>query len=228
MCPCRGARSGVRIGARYGSHVTSVTAAPIFGLGALYEMASMCCFVGRIEAAVGYSDAGQTLLGSGRDYELPFGGEGVLGGPYVLVGQPERQVEWCRAQLARGRDSHAQTQTQLVVALRAAGAFDEAMTAAEGLIEAAEATQNPFVLSIALLAYGLAVRDVDPVAARDALRRGMVLARDSGNRWSEAGLAAALSILEATHGDTLAALDYVSVAIRHYDGAAIPAISAPP
>ena len=36
-------------------------------LAALYEMASLCFFVGRIEAAVGYSDAGQTLLGSGRD-----------------------------------------------------------------------------------------------------------------------------------------------------------------
>ena len=188
-------------------------------LGALYEMASMCYFVGRIEAAVAYSDAGQTLLGSGRDYELPFGGEGVLGGPYVFVGQPERQVEWCRAQLARGRDTHAQTQTQLVVALRAAGAVDDAMTATEGLIDAAEATRNPYVLSLALFAYGFAFRDANPAVAREALRRGMVLARDSGNRWNEASLAVALSTLEAVYGDTLAALDYVFVAIRHFDDA---------
>ena len=186
-------------------------------LGALYEMASMCFCVGRIEAAVGYSDAGQTLLGSGRDYELPFGGEGVLGGAYLFVGQPERQVEWCRAQLARGRDTHAQTQTQLVVALTAAGAIGEAMTATAGLIDAAEATHNPYVLSLALMAYGYAFRDADPAAAREALRRGMVLAGDSGNRWNEASLAAGLSVLEAAHGDTLAALDYVSVAIRHFD-----------
>jgi predicted ATPase len=188
-------------------------------LGALYEMASMCSFVGRFDAAVGYSDAGQALLGSGRDYELPFGGEGVLGGPYVFIGQPERQVEWCRAQLARGRDTHAQTQTQLVVALTATGALDEAMTAAEGLIDAAEATHNPYVLSLALFAYGFAFRDADPAVARQALRRGMVLARDSGNRWNEASLAVALSVLEAVHGDTLAALDYVVVAIRHFDAA---------
>jgi hypothetical protein len=188
-------------------------------LGALYEMASMCIFVGRIEAAVGYSDAGQTLLGSGRDYELPFGGEGVLGGPYLFIGQPERQVEWCRAQLARGRDTHAQTQTQLVVALVAAGSLDDAMTATEGLIDAAEATRNPYVLSLALLAFGFAFRDADPAVAREALRRGMVLARDSGNRWNEASLAVALSVLEAVHGDPLAALDYVVVAIRHFDDA---------
>ncbi len=188
-------------------------------LGALYEMASMCYFVGRIEAAVGYSDAGQTLLGSGRDYELPFGGEGVLGGPYLFIAQPERQVEWCRAQLARGRDTHAQTQTQLVVALTAVGAVDEAMTATEGLIDAAEATRNPYVLSLALFAYGFAFRDADPAVAREALRRGMVLARDSGNRFNEASLAVALSTLEAAHGDTLVALDYVFVAIRHFDDA---------
>jgi predicted ATPase/class 3 adenylate cyclase len=188
-------------------------------LGALYEMASMCFFVGRIEAAVGYSDAGQTLLGSGRDYELPFGGEGVLGGAYLLIGQPERQVEWCRDQLARGRDTHALTQTQLVVALTAAGAVSEAMAATEGLIDAAEATRNPYVLSFALFAYGFAFRDADPAAAREALRRGMVLAGDSGNRWSEASLAVALSTLEAVHGDTLAALDYTGVAIRHFDDA---------
>jgi len=188
-------------------------------LAALYELASMCYYVGRIEAAVGYSDAGQTLLGSGRDYELPFGGEGVLGIPYLLIGQPERQVEWCRAQLARGRDTHAVTQTNLVVALTTAGAIDEAMTATEGLIEAAEATRNPYVLSLALCVYGLAFRDADPAAAREALRRGMVLARDSGNRWNEASLAAALSALEAVHGDPLAALDYAGVAIRHFDDA---------
>ena len=188
-------------------------------LGALYEMASICYFVGRIEAAVGYSDAGQTLLGSGRDYELPFGGEGVLGGPYLLIGQPERAVEWCRTQLARGRDTHAVTQTQLVVALTTAGAVSEAMAATEGLIDAAEATRNPYVLSFALFVYGFAFRDADPAAAREALRRGMVLARDSGNRLNEADLAAALSVLEVAHGDTLAALDYVRVAIRHFDDA---------
>ncbi len=182
-------------------------------------MASQCFFVGRIEAAVGYSDAGQTLLGSGRYYELPFGGEGVLGNSYLLIGQPERAVEWCRAQLARGRDTHAVTQTQLVVALMVAGAVSEAMTATEGLIDAAEATRNPFVLSSALFAYGFAFRDADPTAAREALRRGMALAGDSGNLWNEASLAAALSTLEATQGDTLAALDHASVAIRHFNDA---------
>ena len=91
-------------------------------------------------------------------------------------------VEWCRAQLARGRDTHTLTRAALGVALRIAGCGDDAMAAANGLIESAEATRNPFVLSFAILAYGFAFRDTDPDRARDALRRGLVIARDSGNR----------------------------------------------
>ena len=105
---------------------------------------------GRIEDAVGYSDAAQMVIGSGRD-EVPFGVEGWLGGAYSVIGQPERWVEWCRAQLARGRDTHALTRACLVIALTIAGSADEAMAAANGLIDAAEATRNPYVLSFALL-----------------------------------------------------------------------------
>ena len=56
------------------------------------------------------------------------------------------------------------------------------MAAANGLIDAAEATRNPYALSFALLAYGFAFRDADPDRALDALRRGLVIAQDSGNR----------------------------------------------
>jgi hypothetical protein len=183
-------------------------------LAALYEMASHCYFVGRIEAAVRYSDAGQTILCSGRDYALPFGGEGVLVGPYLAIGQPERVIEWCRAQLALGRNTLTQTQTMLVMALTTAGSVDEARIAAEGLIDAAEATRNPYVLSLALAAYGFAIRNTDPARARAALRRGMVIAHESGNSFTEATLAVALSTLEAAYGDTLDALDHISAAIR--------------
>ena len=58
-------------------------------LAALYVMASQCWMPGRIEAAVRYSDAGQMVIGSGRD-EVPFGIEGLLGAAYLVIGQPER------------------------------------------------------------------------------------------------------------------------------------------
>ncbi len=70
----------------------------------------------------------------------------------------------------------------LLIGLAATGSFDEAMAAANGLIDAAEATGNPCVLSFALHAYGWAVHDTDPVRSLVALRRGLVIAQDSGNR----------------------------------------------
>jgi hypothetical protein len=156
-------------------------------------------------------------MGTGGD-EVPFGVEGALGAAYVAIGQPERNVEWCRAQLARGRDTHTLTRATLVVELTIAGAGDEARAAANGLIDAAEATHNPFALAYALHADGYAFRDADPVRALEALRRGLVIAQDSGNRLVESHLAGVLSRLEAEHGDPLAALDHITLVIRNcYD-----------
>jgi hypothetical protein len=93
------------------------------------------------------------------------------------------------------------------------------MAAATGLIEAAEATRNPHALSFALLAYGAAFQDHDHDRARDALRRGLVIAQDSVNRGDESRLAGVLCHIEATHGDPLAAFEYLAVAVRNYHDA---------
>jgi predicted ATPase/class 3 adenylate cyclase len=183
-------------------------------LAFLYAMASQCFLAGRIEEAVRYGDAGQTVLGSGRG-EVPFGLEGMLRGPYLATGEPERSVQWCRAQLARGRDTHAFTRASLVFALMFAGHGDEARAAATGLIDAAEATRNPWALSFVLFTYGFAFSDADSVRALDAVRRGLVVAQDSGNRYTETLLAGTLARLEAEHGDTASAFDHLTLAIRN-------------
>ena len=48
-------------------------------LAFLYVMASLCWNPGRIEAAVGYADAAQLVIGSGRHDEVPFGLRGPAG-----------------------------------------------------------------------------------------------------------------------------------------------------
>jgi predicted ATPase/class 3 adenylate cyclase len=184
-------------------------------LAFLYVIASQCWLAGRIEAAVGYSDAGQMVIGSGR-HEVPFGIEGLLGNAYLGAGQPERTVEWCRALLARGRDTHTFARSSLVFALAIAGSGEEARAAATGLIDAAEAARNPHVLAFALSADGFAFRDADPHRAVEARRRGLAIAQDSGNRIIETTLAAGLSSFEAKYGDPTTAFDYVTVAIRNY------------
>jgi predicted ATPase len=195
-------------------------------LATLYVLAAQCWRPGRIEEAVGYADAGQTVIGSGG--QVPFGQEGVLGVVYLVIGQPERLAEWCRAQLARGHDTHTFTRAYLVFALAAAGAGEEARTATNGLVDAAEATHNPYVLSFALWTHGYAFRDADPVPALEALRRGLVIAQDSGNRLLESHLATALSQLEPEHGDPLAALDHITLATRNcYDSGNVGVIRSP-
>ena len=90
------------------------------------------------------------------------------------------------------------------------------MDATEGLLAAAEATRNPHVLANALLAFGFAFRDVDPVAALAALARALEIAQGSGNRFVESHIAVTLSELESRHGSPEAALDYLTLAIRNY------------
>ncbi len=181
-------------------------------------IASRCFTAGRIEAAVGYSEAGQIVLGRSRDAP-PYGIEAVLGLVYLVIGQPERLAESCRAQLARRRDTHVHDRAWLVAALALAGSGGEAMDSADGLIEAAEATGNPHLLALALSAYGVAFSDADPVGALNAGGRGLVIAQDSGNRTIASILANNLARLEAEHGDPVAALDHLTLAIRNYHNA---------
>ncbi|MCU1694536.1 MAG: Adenylate/guanylate cyclase protein [Mycobacterium sp.] len=184
-------------------------------LTALYVIASQCYMAGRIDSAIRYTEAAQRAISGGSGH-VPYGAEGFIGSAYVAVGQPERWIRWCRAQLARGRDTHSFTTTSLVIGLAVTGSADDAMEAANGLIDAAEATGNPMALSWALLAYGMAVHDADPVRSLAALRHGLVIAQDSGNRANQSHLAANLCQFEAEHGDPLAAFDYFTIAIGNY------------
>ena len=186
-------------------------------LTALYVMASLCHMAGRIEPAIRYTEAAERAISGGRDH-VPYGVEGIVGAAYVGIGQPERWVRASRAQLAGGPDTNPYTTACLVIAMSVTGFVDDAMAAANGLIDAAEATGNPFVLSWALMANSMAVHDADPVRSLVALRRGLAIAQDSGNRASRSLAAGTLCHYEAEHGDPLAAFDHFTVAIgNHHD-----------
>ncbi len=182
---------------------------------ALYVVASNCFVAGRIDPAIRYTDAAERATGDGSDH-VPHFTEAFVGSAYVGVGQPERWIWCCRAQLARGLDTHAYITANLVIALSITGSDDDAMAAANGLIDAAEATGNPFVISWAVSAYGLAVHNADPVGSLAALRRGLAIAQDSGIRFVESTGAYEVARLEAEHGDPLAAFDLFTVAIGNY------------
>lgn len=177
-------------------------------------VASLCIFSGRFEDAVRYSEIGQTVIAGASD-KVSYFGEGFLGSAYLFVGQPERYVELCRAWLARSGDTNTMAKGNLVTALHACGSTDEALVAGNGLIDAAEASGNPWVLAYTLAVWGVTSRDADPDRALDALRRSVLTAQDSGNRLFETQFLYWLARTEAGQGDRVAALEYLAVAIRN-------------
>jgi predicted ATPase/class 3 adenylate cyclase len=185
-------------------------------LAQLYVMASQCYTAGRIEDFIGYSDAAQAAIDSGRFDEVPYGFEAWVGGGYMTAGQPERCVELCRNTIARGPGPHLSARTCLVLGLTFVGSDEEAMAACDGLLAAADATHSPQVVCWALFAYGWAYRNADPAAAYDVHRQGLKVAQDSGNRWAESNIAVSLAGLAASQGDSVGVLDYLTLAIRHY------------
>ena len=190
-------------------------------LAQLYAMASIGpAWSDRLDEAVRFLDTVRALTKSGRFDAVPFEVEAYLGGAYISKGEPKRWVELCRNIIARAEGTHTFTRACLAMALARAGARDEAMAASVDLLGAADVTDNPHVRSAALLAYGVAYRDDDPASAYEALRRGLTIARDSGNRHMESSLAVSLSRVAATHGSPAEAFDFITRAIRHYHDSA--------
>ncbi|MDT5338984.1 MAG: hypothetical protein QOD90_4489 [Mycobacterium sp.] len=190
-------------------------------LAFLYVIASQCYTSGRVEEAVRYSDAGIPLVESARG-EVPFGIEGLLSITYLYAGQPKRAVDWCRSRVQSGRDTHAMSRVNLIVSLTAAQSYDDAIAATAGVIKAAEATGNPWALSYALIAFGVAHLHADPVGALEAGRRGMQVAEGSGNRLTRTYLAMLVARIEVLYGDSRRALHYIDIAIHNYHDSGNP------
>jgi predicted ATPase/class 3 adenylate cyclase len=187
-------------------------------LAQLYGIAVLCFTSGRIDEAIGYAAAGQEAVISGRFDEIRRESEASLGGPYAAVGAPERWVDWCRIVMGRHPVVHIHTRAIFALALKLAGADDEAVAVAEELPAMVDATDNPTFASWGLFAYGTAHRDRAPLIAYEALRRGLEIAQASGNRQTESNTAAMLTALAATHGEPSDGLDFSIVSIRNqYD-----------
>jgi len=185
-------------------------------LTSLCLLATHCWMVGRIDQAVRYGDEGQALVDRGR-YGVPRGLESWSAGVSTNIGLPENSIEAFRRMLARRDDDpYGLTRSGLALALMRAGSPAEAMAVAKDLVDSAEEITNPWGQSYALLVYGMAWCDADPAGARDALRRGLAIAQDSGISYNESHLASVLGRLEARHGDARSALEYLRLSIGNY------------
>jgi len=97
-------------------------------------------------------------------------------------------------------------------------AVDEARAAANGLIDAAEATRNPWCSRSRCTPTATPSAMLIP-SAHWRPAPGLVIAQDSGNRYAESLLAGTVCRVEAEHGDPLAALDYATLTIRTFHDA---------
>ena len=149
----------------------------------------------------------------------PFGLEALwLGGAvYSAIDEPDRYIAHYRRQMELGRDRSQLARACVVIALLSAGRDPEAQSLADGLVEAAERTDNPYAISFALLAFAMANSMKKPLGVVDALRRGLVIAEDSGNTANVSYLAMALAMtsgrVEATRS---VSLDNLRLAIGNY------------
>ena len=130
----------------------------------LAVIASLCWMPGRAEAALGYLDIAVSLLNS-SPHIPPYAMESWLGSVYLNIGQPERAAELFDALLDRRGDSHVALRASKVLFLVFSGEIEKAAVAAEGLIEAGIASNNPYMHTFAASAatsYQLATRDPVP------------------------------------------------------------------
>ena len=184
----------------------------------LYVMAAQCCLNGRIEEAIGYTEPGRLAIDSGRFETVSFGYETFLMNGYLLAGQPERCVDWCRDVLARDPRADPPYARLLLAQLLSIVNPDEAKATSDELLESPMHPENPHAACMALFGYGFVHTNERPDEAYRILRRGLKIAQDSGNRQYESHFALGLSRLALTQGDPIDALDFLTMAIRnHHD-----------
>jgi predicted ATPase/class 3 adenylate cyclase len=186
-------------------------------LGQLYVIAAECYRTGRIDDAAGYADAAVAIIDGGRFDRMLYDFEPTaLGGTYITMGLSDRWLELCRKRFARGQGINTYNRAAMVMALVTAGEIDEARAASDALLADAEAINDPGAQSFAFLAYGYAWRDSRPHAAYEALRRGLKIAQDSGNKMTESYIAVNLSGLAGAHGAPMETLDFLTRAINNF------------
>ena len=189
-------------------------------LASLCGSASLCFLFGRVDDALEYSRIGQIAL-NGGSAQVQCGVEHFwLGAVYSALPVSDRYASFFQEQRERGGDEYGVGDAFVAIALTWSGRTEEALSIASGLPDLAENTSNAFTASYALMSYGMACSGHDPLRALEALRRGLTIAEDTGNRTNESYLEMALALtlnrIGGDESDHMSLLDYISSAIANY------------
>jgi len=185
-------------------------------LAQLYTMASRTYHIGNYEQAMEYAESGLQVIDSGRYDVVPYEMDSELPGVYLQTGQIERCNALHRKRIEQSQDSALYARGFLAINLTMTGELDEALAVSEILSDVTTVTDNPAMVSWALLGYGFARHSTDPVIALDAHRRGAQIAVDTGNRLMQTYHTHNLARLAATFGDPGEALDFFRFTISNY------------
>jgi predicted ATPase len=185
-------------------------------LAQLYAMAARGFAPSRFDHATSYAEAALLAVDSGRFDEVPFDLTSELGVVYLMRGEPERWITQCRSMISDGASPHILPRVHMAMTLAMTGSRLEAIEASEDLRHADRVTDNPALISWALLAYGHIRFDTDPIGAFEAHRLGAEIARETGNRVLETYHTSNLSRLAAKHGDSTQTLDFIAMSISGY------------
>jgi predicted ATPase len=189
-------------------------------LASLCGFASLCFLFGRIDDALEYSRIGEIALEQNPS-QMQLGLEYFwLGAVYSALPVSGRYVGFFEELRERGEDKYQVADAFVSIAMTWSDRTEEALSLASGLLDLAETTLNPFVASYVLMSYGMACSAQDPTRALAALRRGLTIAHDTGNRTNESYIAITLVLtLNRIDGDTadhLCSLDYIASAIGNF------------
>jgi predicted ATPase len=206
----------------------------------LTAAAGVAVYAGRPEDGIRHVEAAASLSDDPR-YDRPPLGASPTGSLLVAVGRPDLAWDLFAAGIERTGDIVADVRSyfeatdepmtlssnlgnlvalgDVIATLWGLGRTDEATALASDLAAAAEITTNPARAATTHAVVGMAFATTDPLRAMEALRRGLEISRESGNRFNEVTCASHLGALEAKHGDLHRALDLFAAAVNGYHDA---------
>jgi predicted ATPase len=199
--------------------LAAATAADVRALPRLYTAASICSYIGRPEAAVGYAETARKLEADHRYLGFqPAVSRTYHGIAHLFAGQVDRCMAIWAEMAARPESGTMRTcgRALLTWLLPAVGRTEEARLMAEDAVAAARVHGNPAIVTVALAGYGRAFAETDPRLALDAYREGLRYCREHRVQSGEAFVAREAAGLEALHGRPDEAGDLFDIAMDAY------------
>lgn len=176
-------------------------------LGALLTYAAKRAWnLGRVHEATLYAEEAIALIGN-ANFDPPVWAFAVLAMIASRQGNAESAVKFARAGAEHPADRRErQCLATLPFYLAMAGAHEEAMVIADGIVDKVAAARTPSSLIAALFSKGRAFSKSDPPCALDAFEKALAHAKTSGNRYWEIVIIPAVAELQVRSGDPVKTL----------------------